>query len=296
MSISAEPVIDYLLELQKKGQTHISVDDEARVILREFYKRAHSKAEVANRPANGPRNNSQASIPQRVVNLPVSETVVSPAPKQESLQVKGDSVEDKMLSLKQQTMQLPAARALGTFRQTMVFSAGSLSADVMLIGEAPAYDDERLGEPFVGKAGKKLDGILLAMGLSREACYLTNIVKFRPSMPNQTTSNRKPSAEEVAACLPVLSEEIKLVAPKVIIALGTTPAQALLSQADSISELRGKPYQHMGIPLQVTYHPSYILHDGVTPEKRQLWEDMLAVMELLKLPISEKQRGYFLPK
>ena len=163
----------------------------------------------------------------------------------------------------------------------------------MLVGEAPGYDEERLGEPFVGKAGQKLDGILKAMGVERKNTYITNIVKFRPAMPNQTTNNRQPTSEELAAFMPFIQEEIKVVAPKVIIALGGTAAQALLASEESVVNMRGEFHDCDGVPLRVTYHPSYILHNEATSEKRKIWEDMLAVMDLLQMPVSEKQRGFF---
>ena len=284
MSVSAEPVIKYLRLLQEQGQTHVSVDDEARVILREFYRRARGGVVQPVAPA-------KTADVRPVVQSTVAQPKTTPA-----IKVSGGSAIDQIASLKQQSVNLSSVRALGTLRNTLVFSVGNPSADVMLIGEAPGFDDERLGEPFVGKAGQKLDGILKAMGLSREESYLTNLVKYRPSIPNQTTMNRRPSIEEIAACLPVFKEELKIVKPKVIIALGVTVAQYLMDSTKSISDLRGEFYEYQGVPLRVTYHPSYILQEGATPEKRELWEDMLAVMDLLKMPINEKQRGYFLPK
>ena len=178
----------------------------------------------------------------------------------------------------------------------MVFSTGNPQADIMLVGEAPGYDEERLQEPFVGKAGQRLNDILRAMGIERKETYISNIVKFRPAMPNQTTNNRKPSPEEMASCMPFIEQEVKIVQPKVIIALGGTAAQALLNCELAVSRMRGQFHTYQNIPLRVTYHPSYILHNGQTSEKRKLWEDMLEVMKFLNIPISEKQQSFFLPK
>ncbi|MGJ8678132.1 MAG: uracil-DNA glycosylase [Akkermansiaceae bacterium] len=295
MSMSAEPVIEYLQHLQAQGQTHISLDDEARLILREFYRRAHNQTggkATRSQSTAGATTRAESKI-ERVLqeaSLPEQDKAVDVSP---VIDVVGNSASEKIENLKKQTARLPAVRALDTLRKTLVFSAGSPSADIMLVGEAPGFDDERIGEPFMGKAGKKLDGILQAMGLPREAAYLTNLVKYRPLMPNQTTMTRKPSVLEIEAFSAVLEQEIEIVAPKVILALGVTTAQYLLGSNASVSDLRGEFHEFKGIPLRVTYHPSYILQDGVTPEKRELWEDMLAVMELLKMPISEKQQGYF---
>jgi DNA polymerase len=167
----------------------------------------------------------------------------------------------------------------------------------MLVGEAPGYEEERKGEPFVGPAGKKLDDILRAMGVAREGIYISNIVKFRPATARQTTNNRKPDVHEIASCLPLLREEIAIVRPECIVAMGGTAAEGLLGLKGTVGSMRGHWHEFQGTPVRVTYHPSYLLQSGSSlTVKRQLWEDMLAVMERLGLPVSEKQRGFFLPK
>jgi DNA polymerase len=181
-------------------------------------------------------------------------------------------------------------------RQTLVFSSGSSDGRVMLIGEAPGHEEEKALRPFEGPAGKKLDKILEAMGLNRDEVYVTNLVKFRPATPRQTTNNRKPTPAEVAAFMPVIREEIRIVQPQCIVALGATPLEALLQTDSTVSTMRGSWHAFDGIPLRVTYHPSYLLQSGESPAvKRMIWEDMLAVMEKLGMEISSKQRGYFLP-
>ena len=187
--------------------------------------------------------------------------------------------------------------ALGTLREKMVFATGNPDAAIMLIGEAPGYNEEKDGEPFVGPAGQKLNDILKAMGLRREDTYISNLVKFRPSLPKQTTNNRKSSPEEMAACLPLVMAEISIIQPKLIIALGGIAAEGLLGLEGTVGDMRGKWHEVSGIPARVTYHPSYLLHsDGSNDVKRALWEDMLAAMEKLGMPISDKQRGFFLTK
>lgn len=289
--LAAAPLIDYLRELEASGQKYVNVDDDARKILREFYMRAHSgnrknvKGEVPARPAE-----QVSEVPVKQAQAPEAEKVI---PVSDTLAAKGSNAAERIDSIKRQVSKWPAVQALDSLRRTMVFSVGNPEADIMLVGEAPGYDEERLREPFVGKAGQKLNGILKAMGVERKDVYLSNIVKFRPAMPNQTTNNRKPTREEMDACLPFIREEIKVVAPKVIIALGGTAAQALLDCDDSVASMRGKFHEYAGIALRVTYHPSYILHNEATSEKRKLWEDMLAVMDLLQMPVSDKQRGFF---
>ena len=300
MSSSAAPLIDYLRELEGRGEKYISVDDDARKILREFYLRARNGT-VASASAVSPNKAAgvkpvvakTADVAGLSAETPHVETQQHDAAAADGLQASGSSAKEKIASLKRQVAKWPAVSALADLRKTMVFSVGNPEADIMLVGESPGYDEERLGEPFVGKAGQKLDGILKAMGVERNNTYITNILKFRPAMPNQTTNNRQPTSEELAAFMPFIQEEIKVVAPKVIIALGGTAAQALLASEESLVNMRGEFHDCDGVPLRVTYHPSYILHNEATSEKRKIWEDMLAVMDLLQMPVSEKQRGYF---
>lgn len=191
----------------------------------------------------------------------------------------------------------PEARALGTLRQIMVFAVGNPEARIMFIGEAPGSEEERQREPFVGPAGQKLNGIITAMGLKREDIYISNICKFRPAMENQGSGNRPPTAQEMKTCLPYILTEISIIKPDVMVALGATAATGL-GITGPVSRLRGKFYPVHGIPTMVTYHPSYILREeklagGGIQAKRQVWEDMLQVMEKASLPISEKQKGYF---
>lgn len=239
----------------------------------------------------------------RVTSDPIAEPLVleaepAPAPPPSGpLQAEGISRVERLASLRAQAEQWPAARSLGTLRETMVFATGNPEARVVLVGEAPGYQEEKEREPFVGPAGQKLNDILKAMGISRGEVYISNIVKFRPATPKQTTNNRKPSPEEMEACLPFVRAEIGIIKPECIVALGGTAAEGLLGLSGPVAGMRGKWHEFEGIPVRVTYHPSYLLQSGATGNaKRLLWEDMLAVMEKLGIPISEKQRGYFLPK
>jgi len=292
VTLLADPLIDYLLQLKAQGQTHVNVDDDARLLLREFYKRALGHPQSAN-PATvaAPAQPTQAYQPQAS-----SEAQAPAQPASVGLVISGATEEEKLAGLKQQATNWAPAKALGGLRETMVFSAGNPRADMMLVGEAPGFDEERLLEPFAGKAGQKLDAILRAMGTSRKDVYISNIVKFRPQMPNQTTSNRKLTRKEINVWLPFIQAEVNIVLPKVIIALGGAAAQAMIGVESSVSDLRGEFHRYEGVPVRVTYHPSYILNDEATPEKRMLWLDMLSVMELLALPISDQQRGYFASK
>jgi uracil-DNA glycosylase family 4 len=183
---------------------------------------------------------------------------------------------------------------LASSRKIVVFGAGSINAQLMFVGEAPGADEDEQGEPFVGKAGQLLTKIIQATGLSRADVYIANILKCRPDTPGQSAGNRKPTPEEMAKCIPYLHEQIDLIRPKVIVALGATAVEGLLGKTLGITKLRGNWQTYHDTPLMPTYHPAYLLRNQAMSEKRRVWEDMLAVMEKLDMPISEKQQNYFL--
>lgn len=282
MSRPVDAVIEFLQTEQSRGKTHVFLDDEARDGLRELFIQARNP--VAASPAPTATATTTASAPR-------------PVPQVTELKIEGSDKAAKLESIKRQAENWAPARALGSLRETMVFATGNLDAKIMMIGEAPGYHEEKEVQPFVGPAGQKLNDILKAMGISREEIYISNLVKFRPAIPKQTTNNRKPSPEEMASCLPLVLAEIEIIKPQLIIALGGTAAEGLLNLEGSVGSMRGKWHELSSIPTRVTYHPSYLLQSGGSNDvKRALWEDMLAVMEKLGMPISEKQRGYFLPK
>jgi len=213
------------------------------------------------------------------------------------LETSGKTRAEKLASLRRQAGNWAPAKALGSLREVLVFAEGSPDARIMLVAEAPHYQDEREFKPFAGPAGQKLTDILKAMGLTREEVYISNLVKFRPAAPRQTTNNRMPNAEEIAAFLPFIRAEIEIIRPTCVIALGEKAAEGLLGLTESVANLRGKWHELEGTAVRVTYHPSHLMQSGADQQiKRQIWEDMLAVMEKSDLPISPKQRGYFLPK
>jgi DNA polymerase len=183
---------------------------------------------------------------------------------------------------------------LASSRKTVVFGVGSIDAQLMFVGEAPGADEDEQGEPFVGKAGQLLTKIIQATGLSRADVYIANILKCRPDTPGQSAGNRKPTSDEMAMCIPYLHEQIDLIQPKVIVALGATAVEGLLGKTIGITKLRGGWKTYRGTPLMPTYHPAYLLRNQAMSEKRKVWEDMLAVMEKLGMPASAKQRNYFL--
>jgi uracil-DNA glycosylase family 4 len=165
---------------------------------------------------------------------------------------------------------VPACTACGLHksRTRTVLGVGDEQADWMLIGEAPGAEEDRLGEPFVGQAGKLLDNMLAAIDLERgKNVYIANVLKCRPP------GNRNPEPEEVEKCSPHLRAQIELIAPKLILAMGRFAAQTLLNTDASIASLRGRLHEHAGVPLIVTYHPAYLLRN--LPDKAKAWEDLV---------------------
>jgi DNA polymerase len=153
-------------------------------------------------------------------------------------------------------------------RRQTVFGTGDRAARWLVIGEAPGAEEDRQGEPFVGRAGQLLDAMLAAIGLPRETVYIANVLKCRPP------GNRDPKAEEVSCCLPYLARQIGLLRPQLILAVGRIAAQNLLATDSSLARLRGQVHRfgEFNVPLVVTYHPAYLLR---TPsDKRKAWEDL----------------------
>jgi uracil-DNA glycosylase len=159
-------------------------------------------------------------------------------------------------------------------RNQTVFGVGDEKAEWMLIGAAPGAEEDRLGDPFVGQAGKLLDNMLASIGLARgRNVYIANVLKCRPP------GNRNPAPEEVEKCSPYLLRQIELIGPKLIVAMGRFAAQTLLETDASISSLRGRVHRYAGVPLVVTYHPAYLLR--TLEDKAKAWEDLLFARKVM---------------
>jgi uracil-DNA glycosylase len=158
-------------------------------------------------------------------------------------------------------------------RRQVVFGVGHPRADLMFVGEAPGADEDVQGIPFVGRAGQLLTKIIESIGLKREDVYIANVIKCRPPQ------NRNPEQDEVDTCEPFLFRQIDVIEPKVIVALGTFAARALLRTLEPISRLRGRVSDYRGAKLIPTFHPAYLLRNPAA--KREVWEDMKKVRELL---------------
>jgi len=214
--------------------------------------------------------------------------------KPEQRELSKDEKARALEELRREVLKCAKCPHLARTRKNVVFGVGNVSASLMFVGEAPGVEEDEQGEPFVGKAGQLLTKIIQAMGFSREIVYIGNVLKCRPDTPPGASGNRKPTFEEMRTCVPYLERQILIIRPKVIVALGATAVEGLFEKRNvQITKIRGHWLEWNRIPVMPTYHPSYLLRNPSVAVKREVWEDMLKVMEMLGLPITEKQRNYF---
>jgi DNA polymerase len=295
-----DAAIQQLQELKSEGVRFVPVSTEALAALnagpRPVMKRTVSTPAVQPAPKPAPLPPA-ASKP--VETKPAPTTDLSPGmsgatPAATAPALSGQPKASAFTELQQRALVCVKCAHLASSRKNVVFGVGSIDAQLMFVGEAPGADEDEQGEPFVGKAGQLLTKIVQTMGLQRGDVYIANILKCRPDTPGQSAGNRKPTPEEMSTCIPFLHEQIDLIRPKVLVALGGTAVEGLLGKTAGITKLRGNWQVYRGIPLMPTYHPAYLLRNQALAEKRRVWEDMLQVMEKLVMPISEKQSGFFL--
>jgi uracil-DNA glycosylase family 4 len=193
-----------------------------------------------------------------------------------------DRVEGDTLDLIRENLGECTRCRLQKQRNKIVFGAGNPRAELVFVGEGPGHDEDIQGLPFVGRAGKLLTQMIEAMGLTREDVYICNVVKCRPP------ENRKPEDDEVATCSPYLYRQLDTIAPKAIVCLGATAAQALLKTQDPISRYRGNWFDFRNTKLMVTYHPAYLLRNPAA--KGEVWKDLQKVMAHLGLKVKKSSR------
>ena len=224
-----------------------------------------------------------ANLAQSFSGLPEPSQKVS---REERLQ-RLEALEDKI-------SRCAACGELAASRTQPVRAGGNVDADVVFVEEVPSETQDAEGHPGAGEASELLDKMLKAMHLDREQVYVVNVLRCRPpSLPGDSQS-RKPSASELEACGVYLRELVCILQPKVIVALGASAARGLLGLNEPVARLRSHWREFQGIPVMPTFHPRYLIENPDLENKRKVWEDLLLVMERLKLPISSKQRGYFL--
>jgi uracil-DNA glycosylase family 4 len=301
-----EATIQHLEELKGRGVRFVSVSPETLSTL------ASSKVQKLGFATHKHETKSQTSeiksealgIGNKAGRKPVAAT--SPVPQPLAFELPGEKVASSTThaltpeakatafeDLRQRAMACVKCSHLASSRKNVVFGVGDINAPLMFVGEAPGADEDIQGEPFVGKAGQLLTKIIETMGLRRDSVYIANILKCRPDTPGQASGNRKPTPEEMQTCIPFLHEQIDLIRPKALVALGGTAVEGLLGKTVGIMKLRGNWQTYRGIPLMPTYHPAYLLRNQALSEKRRVWEDMMMVMDKLGMPISEKQRKFF---
>ena len=239
-----------------------------------------------------PKFTVKAIAPASSSTLPPPPKVVLPA---------GDK-QTRWSALLQLVVNDPVCKAHVRPGKKVVLGVGNLDARIFFCGEAPGAEEEEQGEPFVGPAGQLLTKMIQGMGLKRSDIYIGNIMNWRPELPvaggGVQIGNRPPTPEEMAYCMPYLKAQLEVVNPEIIVALGSTAVQGLFGSGTfkTLGEIRSQWKLFAEKPVMVTYHPSYILRNPTNRSKRAIWEDLLKVMDRASLPISEKQRNFFLDK
>ena len=273
--------IDHLEILKGRGTNYVTVDSATLASL-------NQPARLA--PAV-PRQEARSTPLLEKISTPTQPEITTPLPK---ISVATPEKQAAITELKTRAMVCVKCPNLASSRKNVVFGVGDIESPLMFVGEAPGADEDEQGEPFVGKAGELLTRIIQTMGFSRETVYIANVLKCRPNTPGQAYGNRKPTVDEMKTCLPYLLEQIDIIKPRVIVALGATAVEGLFGKPMSITKLRGNWQTFRDTPVMPTFHPAYLLRNQALSEKRKVWEDMLQVLEKLDAPISEKQRGFFL--
>ncbi|EIQ00622.1 uracil-DNA glycosylase, family 4 [Opitutaceae bacterium TAV1] len=301
MRASLRALTDELKRLKADGVTALSVSPESIALLREAVGKLQAASPSAGATGSdvGIRRSGGVPAPRPAVRIPAAAPAPELPPPPEVTLPAGDKAA-RWAWLKDFVTGHPVCRAHVRPGKKAVLGVGSLDAKIMFVGEAPGAEEEVQGEPFVGPAGQLLTRMIAAMGLKREQVYIGNIMNWRPQIPtpegHEQIGNRPPSPEEMTFCLPFFRAQVEIVDPDVLVALGSTAAQGMLGVGSftTLGSIRGRWREFGGKPLMVTYHPSYILRNQSSRSKRMIWEDLLKVMERVGLPVSEKQRGYFL--
>lgn len=303
-----EAIANELRRLQRDGVDRVFVEDHTMRLLvpQEEARRAPEEA-TANKPASRADlgdlrelvkdSPKKEAAPAKAAAKQSEKPEAAPLPDAPVIELPEGDAATRLDWLRERVLGCEVCQAHLNERGKVVFGTGSPEADIFFCGEAPGADEELAGEPFVGKAGQLLGKIISAMGLSRESVYIANILKWRPQH-DKPYGNRPPTQDEMRFCLPYLQAQIEIIQPKVIVALGSTAVAGLLGPDPDrkLGKVRGTWASFGETPVIITFHPSYLLRNGTLKTKRMVWEDMLQVMEKCGLEISEKQRGFFLPK
>ena len=299
LAFAIRATLDELKRMKSEGVGSLTVDELTLAGLRE------AVADAVGSPASSDSESGSSVSPRQPLLAPSQAPSPDAASLIHSVTTEGDltpsrfelpkgSKQERWEWLHEKVLNCETCLANRNTGRQIVFGVGNLDADIFFCGEAPGEEEEKQGEPFVGPAGQKLNGMIRGMGLERDQVYIGNIMNWRPRTESGF-GNRPPSPQEIGFCLPYLKAQLSIIQPKVIVALGNTAIQALLSDTSlKVGKVRGHWFEFENVPMLPTFHPSYILHNESNRTKRMVWEDLLKVMERLDLPISDKQRAYFL--
>ena len=279
----------YVEVLHGQGVRHVSLDRQAREAILHF-----AAAKPMGKPSPAPAPAPEAAPRPRVATAATPAPAANPKPLSVAPAVRTGPKQDQLDQLAARIRAELSVHPFPIFRSNIVFGEGNPDASILFVGEAPGAEEDKAGRPFVGRAGQLLTKMIQAMGIERDQVYIANILKCRPDMPPGVPGNRKPTPEEMQVCIPYIQEQIEIIRPRALVALGSTAIEALLESKMTISRLRGTFVDYRGVPLMPTFHPSYLLHNPTNATKRKVWEDLMQVMDKVGMPISEKQKGFFL--
>jgi uracil-DNA glycosylase family 4 len=305
MSTNLDPIYEELKRLQLEGMDRVFIEDSTMALLAPTATpSAQPIAPIAPpvpaidlQAAMNSGHKPSAPAPEEVAPRKKAAPITTPLPNAPTVELPEGNAATQMQWLQQQVENSPACKERLRPGEKVVFGEGALTADIFYCGEAPGEEEAAVGSPFQGKSGELLTKILSAMGLSREAVYMTNILKWRPEH-DKPYGNRPPTQDEMEFCLPYLKAQLEIVQPKVIIGLGNATVLGLLGAGPNrkMAAIRGTWQTFEKIPLVFTFQPSYLLFNDTMKTKRMAWEDMLKAMDKVGLPISEKQQRFFQPK
>jgi len=296
--------LDILLEELKRqkaaGVRRVSVSDDALASLKSLVGAPVPPPAPVASAAAAPvvRAAAPAPIPASVRPVtPKTAAVVATAPIPDApiFTLPAGTKAERMQALKQIVDACAETKKHLTPPHRPLLGHGSLDAKIVFVGDAPSLEEMEAGKVFAGPAGEVFSKILTAAALTESDYFLAAVTVWRPEPPT-AYGKRPPTARELAFNLPYLRAQIDVIQPKAVIALGAQAFESLHGRSRSITDARGNWFELSGIPMMASWHPNYLLHNSNNALKRIFWEDFLQVMEKVGLPISEKQRGFFIPK
>lgn len=298
-----DAVYEELLRLRSEGVDRIYINSDTTELLSNLSNSKSSNEAINNAESKSSKllkSNTDSSTTKSKKELADTdkEVITTSFPKPTSINLPKGDKNSQMNWLHKKIESCSTCNAQVGNNEKIVFGSGNVDADIFFCCDAPNEEEASAGVPFNGSSGDLMLKVVNAMGINKDSIYTTHIVKWR-SKDHKTRVSRTPNSEEIEFCASYLQAQIAIVMPKVIVALGKITAAGLTNRLPAnivMKELRGKWECVENIPTIFTYHPTYLLHNNTLRVKREMWEDMLAVMQKLNLPISDKQRDYFLSK